>query len=92
MWELQTVFERQNETPFGILWLGKQLGFILDVSVCVYLCLDERRCWVGTHPSLVWAEGREHFQRQCGFQYESNLKPTNSEMCTSVITVSSCLI
>lgn len=26
MWELQTVFERQNETPFGILWLGKQPG------------------------------------------------------------------
>lgn len=39
MWELQTVFERQNETPFGILWLGKQLVFILDVSVCECVCI-----------------------------------------------------
>lgn len=38
MWEVQTAFERQNEIPFGILWLGKQLGFILDVG-CVRVCV-----------------------------------------------------
>jgi len=39
--ELQTPFERQNVIPFGILWLGKQPGFILEVSwrVCMHACL-----------------------------------------------------
>lgn len=65
MWEVQTAFERQNEIPFGILWLGKQLGFILDVG-CVSVCLDESECCAGSRPSLVWTEGRECIKRNEG--------------------------
>lgn len=48
VWELQTAFERQNVIPFGILWVGKQPGFILEVSwrVCVCVCLEEG-CFAG---------------------------------------------
>lgn len=48
VWELQTPFERENVIPFGILWLGKQPGFILEVSLsvcvraCVCLCVFRR--------------------------------------------------
>lgn len=49
---------RQNEIPFGILWLGKQPGFILEASCA---CGDEKQRWLGNHPSLVWTEGRECF-------------------------------
>lgn len=71
MWEVQTAFERQNEIPFGILWLGKQLGFILDVG-CASVCLDESKGCAGNHPSLVWTEGRECIKRT----EESSLNPT----------------
>lgn len=37
--ELQTAFERQNVIPFGILWVGKQPGFILEVSWRVCVCV-----------------------------------------------------
>lgn len=71
MWEVQTAFERRNEIPFGILGLGKQLGFILDIG-CVRVCLDESKCCVGNRPSLVWTEGRECFIRN----EESSLNST----------------
>lgn len=48
VWELQTPFEKQNVIPFGILWLGKQPGIILEVSwrvctcACLCVCLEDR--------------------------------------------------
>lgn len=61
VWELQTAFERQNEIPFGILWLGKQLGFILAVGWCV--CVFEweggavrgiTQAWFGEREEEAW--------------------------------------
>lgn len=88
MWEVQTAFERQNEIPFGILWLGKQLGFILDAGVSV--CLDESKWCAGNHPSLVWTEGRECIKRT-GVQFKSNLYPIKSDLHMFMVTAPSCL-